>query len=406
MAIKKVATRKRVPVKRVTRVVAKEEYETPVSHSHAIAVPLILYRRIALAFIIVVAAVLLIVMYLSTMQATIRIKPIAKEFSSDLIVHTAASPIDDTEIHGAVLSGTMTKTKTFSPSGTGAKKVDGIAKGTVVLTNKTNAPQSLIATTRLLSSTGVLFRLQKTVVVPANGTVSAEVYADKPGSSGDIPAGHFTIPGLNEIKQASIFADSKVAFSGGVETITVVSKEELEKSVDVLKEEILNEAKDLLRAQAGTGFDGEVFTAEITNKKTSIQPDTEAKSYDVTLSETVVGVFYDKTALKKLFTLHLYEGLGQGQDFSGTNVDNMEVTIDQYDASQKVASIHAHMDGKMTITRTNKALDVSRFVGLSADDVRKKLVAEGVAESVTVDFFPFWLNKIPRLKDHVYIEFQ
>ena len=84
----------------------------------------------------------------------------------------------------------------------------------------------------------------------------------------------------------------------------------------------------------------------------------------------------------------------------------MEVTIDQYDASQKVASIHAHMDGKMTITRTNKALDVSRFVGLSADDVRKKLVAEGVAESVTVDFFPFWLNKIPRLKDHVYIEFQ
>jgi hypothetical protein len=59
----------------------------------------------------------------------------------------------------------------------------------------------------------------------------------------------------------------------------------------------------------------------------------------------------------------------------------------------------------MIMTRTNKVLDVGRFVGMSADDVSKTLVGSGVAESVKVDFFPFWLNKIPRLKDHIYIEF-
>lgn len=377
----------------------------PQAHSHATAVPLLLYRRIALAFIVVVAAVLLVVMYLSTMQAVIHVKPVAKDFSSDLIVHTTASPIEETDIRGTVVSGTMTKTKIFQPSGEGAKQVEGKSGGTVILTNKSNAPQALVATTRLLSSGGILFRLDKSVVVPAGGTIDAMVHADKPGATGDIAPSHFTIPGLNATKQAQIYADSKTAFTGGVQTVAVVSKTELQASVDALKEEITSDAKEMLRAQAGTGFDGEVFAADITNQKTSIQPDTESKSYDVTLTVKIAGVFYDRTALKKLFSQHLYEGLGQGQDFAGTKVDDMQVTIDQYNIAQKVSSLHAHLEGKMIITRTNKALDVGRFVGMTEDDVQKTLVKSGVAESVQVDFFPFWLNKIPRLKDHIYIEF-
>ena len=415
MAIKKVATHKRVPVKRVTRVVAREEEdEKPVvhghahahSHSHTPAVPLMLYRRIAIAFIIVVVAVLLIVMYLSTMQAVIHVKPVAKDFSSDLIVHTSVSPIDATEVRGVVVSGTMNKTKTFEPSASGAKQVDGISTGTVTLTNKTNAPQSLIATTRLLTSDQVLFRLDKGVVVPAGGSIDTVVHADKPGITGDVAPGHFTIPGLNAQKQISIFADNKVAFTGGVTTVAVVSKDELQKSIDALKEEITNDAKDMLRAQAGTGYDGEIFTSDLVSQKTSIEPDTESKSYDVTETVTVTGVFYDHTALKQLFTQHLYDGLGQGQDFNGTKINDMKVTIDQYDSAQKAASLHANLEGKMIITRTNKALDVSRFVGMSEDDVRKTLIGDGTAESVEVDFFPFWLNRIPRLKDHITIDFK
>lgn len=405
MATKKVATRKRVPVKRVIRVAEKEEIERPVLRSHANAVPLMLYRRIALAFIVIVAAVLLVVMYLSTMQAVIHIKPVAKDFSSDLIVHTAMIPLDETDIRGTVLSGSMNKTKSFNPSGEGAKQIEGKATGTVTITNKTNASQALVATTRLLSAGNVLFRLDKSVVVPAGGSVDAVVHADKPGATGDVAPGHFTIPGLNEAKQAQIYADSKTAFTGGVQTVAVVSKEELQKSIDALKEEMITDAKEMLRAQAGSGFDGEVFTADIKQQKTSIQPDTESKAYDVTLTVTITGVFYDRSAFEQLFSSHLYDGLGQGQDFFGTNVENMQVTIEQYDSTQKVASLRAHLDGKMIITRTNKALDVGRFVGMSADDVSKTLVGSGVAESVKVDFFPFWLNKIPRLKDHIYIEF-
>ena len=171
-----------------------------------------------------VSIVLVIVVYLSTVEATILVTPMQKPFTSDLIVQTAVNPVNPTDVKGAVVTGTLHKTKTFIPTGTGAKKIEGFAKGNLTITNKTSISQSLVATTRFLSKEGVLFRLEKSVIVPANGSVVASVYADKIGASGNIPASHFTIPGLSPVKQASIYADSTVAFTGGEQAIAVVKR--------------------------------------------------------------------------------------------------------------------------------------------------------------------------------------
>ncbi len=400
MVTKKTATKKRVPVRRVaTRSVERETREAPTNN----VVSLVLYRRIALAFICVVSVVLVTVIYLSTVEATIKITPVQKEFTSDLIVHTALNPVDPTDIRGTVVNGSLAKTKTFAPTGAGAKKVEGISKGNVVITNKSSSPQALIATTRLLTKDGILFRLDKTVNVPAAGSVIVAVHADKAGVSGDIAPSHFTIPGLNEVKQASIYADSKEAFTGGEQIVAVVGQDELDASIKATQEEILNDAKDMLRAQSGGKLDGEEFTAEITDQKTSIKPDTESKSYDVTLTVSVTGVFYDRTSLTKLMAQHVYEGVGQGQDISGTDVSTMKVTIEQVDLKQKTASLLAHLNGRIITTRTSKALDPSRFIGLNAQQVQELLIKDGVASSVDVQFFPFWIKCVPRLKDHINI---
>ena len=401
MVTKKTATKKRVPVRRTApRPVEKETREEPTMN----VVSLVLYRRIALAFICVVSIVLVIVIYLSTVEATIKITPVQKQFTSDLIVHTAVSPVDPTDIKGAVVNGSLTKTKTFAPSGAGAKKVDGVSKGNVVITNKSSSPQALVATTRLLTKEGILFRLDKTVNVPANGSLVAAVHADKAGATGDVAPSHFTIPGLNEIKQASIYADSKDVFTGGVSSVAVVGQDELDAAVKATQEEILNDAKDMLRAQSGGKYDGEEFTAETTDQKTSIKPDTESKSFDVTLTVSVTGVFYDRTSLTKLMAQHVYEGIGQGQDISGTDVTKMKVTVEQVDLKQKTASLHAHLDGNIITTRTSKALEAGRFVGLNAEEVKELLAKDSIASSVEVQFFPFWISRVPRLKDHINIQ--
>lgn len=409
MPTKKTATKKRVPVRRApARSIEIEEdsHDSPVRNRQvpmATTVSLALYRRIALAFICIVSVTLVAVVYLSTVEATIKITPVQKQFSSDLIVHTALNPIDPTDIKGIVVTGTLNKTKTFTPTGAGAKKVEGISKGNVTITNKSSASQGLVATTRLLTKDGVLFRLDKSVNVPAGGSIVAAVHADKAGVAGDVPSSHFTIPGLNAEKQTLIFADNTEQFVGGESSVAVVSKDELDEAIKTTQEESLNDAKDMLRAQAGGTFDGESFTSDIVNQKTSIQPNTESKSYDVTLTVSVTGVFYDRVALTKLMAEHVYEGIGQGQDFSGTDMTKMTVTVDQIDAKQKIASLRAHVDGNIITTRTSKSLDASRFLGLNAQEVKDLLISDGIASSVDVHFFPFWITHVPRLKDHITI---
>ena len=402
MVTKKTAVKKRVPVRRAKKVVVEEMFDMPSTVNANVS--LILYRRIAVAFIVVVAIVLAVVLYLSTVQATLVITPVQKDFASDLIVHTAQTPVDPTDIKGTVVTGSMTKTKTFAPTGTGAKKIDGVSKGSVTITNTGSAAQPLVATTRFLSTSGILFRLDKTVSVPANGSIVATVHADKLGITGDLAPTHFTIPGLNDAKQKLIFGDSKDAFVGGQSSISVVGQSEIDTAVDATKAEIVNDAKDMLRSQSGAAYDGEVFSGDITAQKVSIKPDTSATSYDVTLTVTVTGIFYDRTALVALMTNHLYDGIGQGQDILNPNMDAMLVTVEQVDAKAKTASLHAHLDGHIGITRTNKALDVGRFVGLSANDARNLLINDGTASSVDVQFFPFWISHIPSLKDHINIE--
>ncbi|MEK7452147.1 MAG: hypothetical protein AAB664_02320, partial [Patescibacteria group bacterium] len=395
MAIKKTAAKKRVPVHRLSVRSSEKDDEPVVSNTN---VSLVLYRRIALAFIAVVSIVLVIVVYLSTVEATILVTPMQKPFTSDLIVQTAVNPVNPTDVKGAVVTGTLHKTKTFIPTGTGAKKIEGFAKGNLTITNKTSISQSLVATTRFLSKEGVLFRLEKSVIVPANGSVVASVYADKIGASGNIPASHFTIPGLSPVKQASIYADSTVAFTGGEQAIAVVSKEELDAAIKTTQEEIVQDAKDMLRAQSGGTFDGEEFTAKITDQKTSIKPETESKSFEVTLTVSITGVFYEKVTLTKLMAKHVYEGVGQGQDIADTDVTTTTVKIEHVDQKQKTASLHAHLEGNLIATRTSKLLDASRFVGLSEQEVKDLLLKDDFASSVEVRFFPFWITRVPHLK--------
>src|SRR3989338_2595118 len=97
-----------------------------------------------------------------------------------------------TDVQGQVVSGSLGKTQSFTPTGTSSKTVEDISTGTVKIYNNLSFAQALVATTRLLSQEGVLFRLKSAVTIPAGGSVDAPVYADLPGVSGDIKPTRFT----------------------------------------------------------------------------------------------------------------------------------------------------------------------------------------------------------------------
>lgn len=115
---------------------------------------------------------------------------------------------------------------TVVPSSTESR--DGIATGVVTLSNRTASDQPLVATTRLLSDEGVLFRLRDATEIPAGGSVDATVYADEAGSAGNVGPSHFTIPGLPTSLQDDIDAASAVPMDGGVIQVGILSQADVD----------------------------------------------------------------------------------------------------------------------------------------------------------------------------------
>lgn len=115
------------------------------------------------------------------------------------------------------------------------------ARGTVMLVNTFGSDaQSLVATTRLESPDGKIFRLLEGVTVPGMsgsqpGSIEASVIADQVGTEYNIAPTNFTIPGFKGGPKYDKFsAKSTKAMAGGSANSganqTIISKTDLEKA--------------------------------------------------------------------------------------------------------------------------------------------------------------------------------
>ncbi|MFC1787700.1 baseplate J/gp47 family protein [Patescibacteria group bacterium] len=369
-----------------------------------IAPTLRLYRRLSVTFVVLVAIVLGIVIYISTTQATIRIKPIEEKVSTEFILDIVKTPTHDNEIRGRVVSTTLGQKAEFEPSGEGAEKTEGIATGVMTIVNETNIDQALVKTTRLLTSDQVLFRIDEYVNVPAKGKAQVTAHADEPGAAGDIAPTKLTIPGLPTDLQKVIYAENSESFTGGVSTKAVVSQVDIDKSMATLQQKITAEAEEALKTEVGELFDGEAFYATVVSEESTVEPGAEAAIYEVSQTLQVVGVFFDQEALGEVALLKLYEQLEKGTSFSDINTGGLEATVEKFNAEDEKANMRVKLEGTAIASTTSAALDPSSFIGLSEKEVKDKLIKGNLAKEVEVIFFPFWVKKVPQLRDHIYIE--
>jgi len=136
--------------------------------------------------------------------------------------------------------------KTFET--TEVENIEAKAKGIIRIYNAYNtSPQTLVATTRFMSSNGKIFRLVKQVIVPGakieNGKVvpsyiDAEVIADKAGEEYNIGPTKFTIPGFQGTpRYETFYGESLKPMTGGyIGQTKIVGQSDVNKA----KKEILD----------------------------------------------------------------------------------------------------------------------------------------------------------------------
>lgn len=362
-----------------------------------------LYQHIAVSFVVITFLLLLGVLYLSVSRATIRITPNPKEVSAESTAEIVPENPGEGQLLGLAKSVTLEKSKVFALPAEGAKEIEGKASGYATLINKSAGDQPLVVNTRLLSEKGVLFRIQDYVVIPANGEVEVLVMADQPGKDGEIEASKFTIPGLPVSVQETIYAISTESMTGGVQYVRALTEQDIANAEAELETELIVQAKDQLAAGVDRQrFDGEMIEAEVIEKSSDVAVGEEVGSFSLTMKAEVQGVWFPKIEIVAAAGSSLVSEVPEGFRLSSVDQEP-EVNISDIDGASGTATVVTAVKGVAIIAESAQALDKDRFVGRAPHEVLTLLRSSESIKDASLVFTPFWLKRVPTLKDHIKI---
>ena len=365
------------------------------------------YRQIAFTFIGAAIVVLIGLIYFSLSQALILVKPHLEQVKADFNILVKTETDNTDEGVSAQLHFTEVELERTGMAELQEEGEDQQATGTATVINTSNRAQPLVATTRLLSEEGVLFRIEDGVTVPPNGEVSVDVYADEAGKAGEIGPTRFTIPGLNQNRQQEVYAKSESAMTGGTKPIFTITRSSVDQLVESAEGRMLDLAKSQLEAN-GVATDGFLQNAvffEILSEEIEPELGSNVEDFAVKLRARVAFIDADKQELLELAQAQLYSTTNIGYELSSSDEGSFTYDVSDFDPDNRQAQLHIVLEGQRRISSNHPALDTSNFVGEYPDDVKADLESDPGIDSVQIELRPFWLRKVPRLVDHIYVQF-
>ncbi len=357
------------------------------------------YKIIAVSFLAITIVLLALVIFMTSKKATITIVAKNDTKNVSLAVGVGAKVTEATSIGGTVASQIFPWAEDFHP--TGNKMVDAVATGAVVIYNKTNSPQPLVKTTRVLTPAGILFRLSEGVTVPASGQVTARVYADQKGAAYNISPSRFTIPGLDASKQKVIYAESSAPMSGGVATLGILSAEDI-KSAELAYKQKAQEAFLKNLTPTNDAGQAQIVTVVDTHAKANHKAGDEVTVFTVSGTSTVVVVRYAKADLTTLVNKQITDKVNASAErFVATGSNAPEVSVASFDAKAGTASLNVHQNVSVTLDANVDALSPDHFAGKKKADIERYILGLDHVAQVDVKFFPSWMFSAPSVPDRI-----
>ena len=338
--------------------------------------------------------------YLFFPKVTVNITPLRAEEKIDTQVKGvpgASDAIDSTPVRllERDVPVTVTGTATDSSSSTTEK-----ARGTVVIYNDYSGDaQSLVATTRLESPDGKIFRLVKGATIPGKtsspGAIEVEVVADQAGESSNIEPTSFTIPGFKGSDKFDKFSGKSLKAmtgggSGGSE-VKSIARADLDKAeVEAKSQAEALFAKDL----ESSLVPGEVYLKEslqITPLDTGNRPKEgiAANTFEYTRSYKMKAFLLQENLLKnKLEAAAAKESQGVHVVASNIAIDYGEVAPN-YDDNTVSIKLHATIS---KVADLEKESLKTKLLGRNAAAIEAFLGENPGVQKIELLFDPKWFG--------------
>ncbi len=353
------------------------------------------YKAIALTFLFLTIVLLGMVIFITSKRATITI--LTKQDNESITLSVSIGGAGRKAISGIVTSTKFYFSKEFIP--TGNKQVEDQAKGTVTIYNRTGAAQTLVKTTRLLSTDGVLFRMATAATIPARGEANVAVYADQKGIAGNIGPTSFTIPGLSFDKQKVIFAESKTVMSGGSHAVEVLSSSDLSDATI----EYESAAVEAFLKSLPPPSEGMVRVAVLGDKNIKFDHSAgdEVGSFTASGASTMLIVEYRASDLAYLVNQEVRARVVDGLERYLTLSTAPKVTLTNVDLKNGLATLNIQEEMAVTLDANSEKLSPDHFFGKSKDEISRYIMGLDHVANVDVKFFPSWVLTAPNVADHV-----
>ncbi|MBI2021131.1 hypothetical protein HYS99_01295 [Candidatus Giovannonibacteria bacterium] len=293
------------------------------------------------------------------------------------------------------------------------RSVEKYAKGIATIFNKQKDAQVLVASTRLESPAGKIYRISKTITIPGSqskneevipGSKEVEVTADKPGEEYNSGLTDFTLPALaGSPKFKNIFGRSKTEITGGSQgKKNVVSKDDVERASSELLPKVKARALDMLKNK----IPAKAFLLNPTVEFAALANETNppagevGERFTLKLKGEARGVILDRRELEKA----LYEA-GLENSLSIKNLDALSLKIIDYKFGSE--NFKVQFNGK---AESEAVLDADEIKTL----IQKKQLKDPIsilaalpdAVRAEVRFNPFWYRRIPTKAESIDIVFQ
>ncbi len=298
----------------------------------------------------------------------------------------------------------------------GRKTVERKAAGTATVYNAySSEKQSLVASTRLLTPEGKIFRLVKGITVPGarveegkiiSSSIDVEVIADKPGADYNIgPVSRFTIPGFQgSPKYQGFYAESKAPMTGGfIGEVALPSPEDLVKG----REEITRTLKDMLSGFLRSQLPKEFMAPEGGTrfrivKETVIDDTDEEGKFSIFAEAEMKMLAFRESDVKAL-------AVALARKEEGEETEPVEFTL-------SFGAVSADFDaGRLQIPTTyqgvfaehiDPGLFRERAAGKSEADLRTLIATLPGFESAKISLWPFWVRRVPSNVERVDVKIE
>ena len=313
--------------------------------------------------------------------------------SRALSVH---AEIDEDKIPIQIFRTTREATHFFLATGKEDKTIK--ARGIIRVYNKySNSTQTLVPNTRFISKEGKLFRSTHKLNIPGEGHADVEVIAVQAGGEYNIGPSNFSLPGLaGSVLYTSVYGTSFDPMTGGsVQTVSVVTKEDIALAQEELVVSLSENAKEVLLKKIPEDIIllPKSLEVEVLDSFSLIKVGSELEKFSYTV-EVEVSVFGIQESISELFARELLsnemseeERIDEGSFFVAYQVQSSSEETESISLKLDVSSRVYHALDPVELRLRLKGASINRVVALLSE--YPHLV------SAQVSLWPFWVNTIP-----------